>query len=195
VLAVVLFRPFPADVPPYGDRLELTAPWFSFDRSRVRILCSTQGAGNVPVYEFYCEPCNTLFNFYSKTVRTAEDSPVCPRCRGCLQKRVTGFSVLERTRSVKSLEDLPFNQQRLSDGMQKFMAEHERLREEDPARADGMMKKFSRWLGGVYLEEDKKRAMQRVLDSDDPLAQKIDALESLAGESDEPRRDENLYEY
>ncbi len=149
----------------------------------------------MPVYEFYCEPCNTLFSFYSKTVRSSKDNPVCPRCSGCLQKRVSSFSVVDRSRSVKSLEDLPFNQQRLSDGMQKFRAEHERLQDEDPARAAGMMKKFSRWLGGVHLAEDKKRAMERVIDSDESLEQKIDALESLAGEGDEPRRDENLYEY
>jgi len=149
----------------------------------------------VPVYEFYCEPCNTLFNFYSKTVRSSGDSPVCPRCSGSLQKRVTSFSVLERSKSVKSLEDLPFNQQRLADGMKKFRAEHERLSDEDPVRAASMMKKFSRWMGNVHLEEDKKRAMQRVIDSDDPLEQKIDALESLAGEGDGPRCDEQLYEY
>jgi hypothetical protein len=103
--------------------------------------------------------------------------------------------VIERSKSVKSLEDLPFNQQRLADGMKKFRAEHERLHDEDPARAASMMKKFSRWMGNVHLEQDKKRAMQRVIDSDDSLAQKIDALESLTSADDEPRRDEHLYEY
>ena len=149
----------------------------------------------MPVYEFYCEPCNTLFSFYSKTVRSSDDSPVCPRCSGCLQKRVTSFSVIERSRSVNSLENLPFNQQRLADGMQKFRAEHERLQDEDPKRAASMMKKFSRWMGNVHLEEDKKKAMQRVLDSDDSLADKINELESLTRDDDEPQRDEHLYEY
>ena len=150
----------------------------------------------MPLYEFHCEPCNTLFSFYSKTIRSSADSPVCPRCGGGLRKRVTSFSVLERSRNVQSLEKLPFNQQRLADGMQKFRAEHERLRDEDPARAAGMLKKFSRWLGGAHLEEDKKRAMQRVLESDDSLAQKIDALESLShADDDGPVRDEHLYEY
>jgi putative FmdB family regulatory protein len=149
----------------------------------------------VPVYEFYCEPCNTLFSFYSKTIRSSEDSPLCPRCGGGLHKRVSSFSVVERSKGVQSLENLPFNQQRLADGMQKFRAEHERLRDENPARAEGMMKNFSRWLGGAHLEEDKKRAMQRVLDSDDPLAQKIDVLESLTRADDEPVCDEHLYEY
>jgi putative FmdB family regulatory protein len=154
----------------------------------------------MPVYEFYCEPCHTIFSFYSKTVRSSKDNPVCPRCSGDLKKRVTGFSVLESSKRVRSLEDLPFNQQRLTDGMKKFRAEHERIQDENPARAAGMMKNFSRWLGNVHLEEDKKRAMQRVLDSEGSLEQKFCELESLAGEGDEPqldepRRDEHLYEY
>jgi len=149
----------------------------------------------VPVYEFFCEPCNTLFNFYSKTARSSADCPVCPRCGGELHKRVTAFSVVERSRSVKSLEDLPFNQKRLADGMQKFRAEHARLRDEDPARAATMLKKFSRWLGGVHLEEDRKRALQRVLESGTTDEQKVEALESLTRPEDEPERDQHLYEY
>lgn len=149
----------------------------------------------MPVYEFFCTPCNRRFNFYSKTVRASEDSPACPRCGGSLQKRVTSFSVLERSRAKKSLEDLPFNQQRLADGMKKFRAEHARLREENPARADAMMKKFSRWMGGVHLEEDRKRALQRVLESDTPDEKKMDELESLARAENEPELDEHLYEF
>lgn len=149
----------------------------------------------MPVYEFFCEPCNTLFSFYSKIVRSSADCPACPRCNGGLHKRVTAFSVVQRSRSVKSLEDLPFNQQRLTDGMNKFRAEHARLRDEDPARAATMLKKFSRWLGGVHLEEDRKRALQCVLESDETDEQKVEALESLTRAVDEPERDEHLYEY
>jgi len=149
----------------------------------------------MPVYEFFCEPCNTVFNFYSRTVRSSEDRPACPRCGGTLRKRVTAFSVVERSRGKKSLEDLPVNQQRLADGMKKFRAEHARLRDENPARADAMMKKFSRWLGGVHLEEDRKRALQRVLESDEPDEQTVKEIESLARAADEPERDGHFYEF
>ncbi|MBM4311274.1 MAG: zinc ribbon domain-containing protein [Deltaproteobacteria bacterium] len=149
----------------------------------------------MPVYEFFCESCNTIFSFYSKIVRSSADCPACPRCNGGLHKRVTAFSVVERSRSKKTLDQMPFNQQRLADGMKKFRAEHERLRDENPARAEAMMKKFSRWLGGVHLEEDRKRALQRVLDSDGTDEQKVEALESLTRAADEPERDEHLYEY
>jgi len=149
----------------------------------------------MPVYEFFCEPCNRLFNFYSKTVRSSGDCPACPRCGATLHKRVTAFSVVERSHGKKSLEDLPFNQQRLADGMKKFKAEHERLRDENPARAEAMRKKFSRWLGNVHLEEDRKRALQRVLESDVPAADKMDEFASFAREDDEPEHDDHLYEF
>ncbi|MDH3358296.1 MAG: zinc ribbon domain-containing protein, partial [Desulfobacteraceae bacterium] len=34
----------------------------------------------MPIYEFYCEDCNTLFNFFSKTVNTTK-KPKCPKCK------------------------------------------------------------------------------------------------------------------
>ncbi|MCK4728291.1 MAG: zinc ribbon domain-containing protein, partial [Desulfobacterales bacterium] len=34
----------------------------------------------MPIYEFYCEDCNTIFNFFSRSVNTTKRPP-CPRCK------------------------------------------------------------------------------------------------------------------
>ena len=34
----------------------------------------------MPIYEFYCQQCNTVYNFFSKTVNT-EKTPYCPTCK------------------------------------------------------------------------------------------------------------------
>ncbi|MDX2440275.1 MAG: zinc ribbon domain-containing protein, partial [Desulfobacterales bacterium] len=34
----------------------------------------------MPIYEFYCRDCNTLFNFFSKTINTIK-MPKCPKCK------------------------------------------------------------------------------------------------------------------
>ncbi|MDH3798752.1 MAG: zinc ribbon domain-containing protein, partial [Desulfobacterales bacterium] len=34
----------------------------------------------MPIYEFYCEDCNTIFNFFSKSVNTTK-TPKCPNCK------------------------------------------------------------------------------------------------------------------
>ncbi|MGD2029649.1 MAG: zinc ribbon domain-containing protein, partial [Desulfobacterales bacterium] len=34
----------------------------------------------MPIYEFYCRDCNTIFNFFSKTINTTK-KPKCPKCK------------------------------------------------------------------------------------------------------------------
>ncbi|MDP3283707.1 MAG: zinc ribbon domain-containing protein, partial [Desulfobacterales bacterium] len=34
----------------------------------------------MPIYEFYCQDCNTIYNFFSKSVNTKK-SPNCPMCK------------------------------------------------------------------------------------------------------------------
>jgi len=33
----------------------------------------------MPIYEFYCEPCHTIYNFFSRSVNTGK-RPACPKC-------------------------------------------------------------------------------------------------------------------
>ncbi|XCN71926.1 MAG: FmdB family zinc ribbon protein [Candidatus Electrothrix aestuarii] len=33
----------------------------------------------MPIYEFYCQDCNTIFNFFSSRINT-EKRPDCPKC-------------------------------------------------------------------------------------------------------------------
>jgi putative FmdB family regulatory protein len=50
----------------------------------------------VPIYEFYCVDCHTVFNFLSRTVNTTK-RPACPRCgRPELERRVSRFAVSRR---------------------------------------------------------------------------------------------------
>src|SRR5512145_1150123 len=47
----------------------------------------------MPVYEFYCAECHTIFNFLSRRVNT-EKRPDCPRCgRPELERQVSSFAV------------------------------------------------------------------------------------------------------
>jgi putative FmdB family regulatory protein len=47
----------------------------------------------VPVYEFYCCDCHTIFNFLSRQVNT-EKRPSCPKCgRPELERQVSPFAV------------------------------------------------------------------------------------------------------
>jgi putative FmdB family regulatory protein len=46
----------------------------------------------MPIYEFYCNDCNTIFNFFSKTVNTSK-KPKCPKCKAkTLSRQMSAFA-------------------------------------------------------------------------------------------------------
>ena len=50
----------------------------------------------MPIYEFYCPGCNTLFNFFSRRVNIGS-RPDCPKCRKPgLQRQVSLFAATGR---------------------------------------------------------------------------------------------------
>ena len=40
----------------------------------------------MPIYEFYCRKCNTVYNFFSRSANT-EKVPLCPHCQTVRLKR------------------------------------------------------------------------------------------------------------
>ena len=47
----------------------------------------------MPIYEFYCKDCHTIFNFFSRTVNT-EKQPACPKCaRPELERKMSVFAI------------------------------------------------------------------------------------------------------
>lgn len=47
----------------------------------------------MPIYEFYCSPCNTVFSFFSAAVDT-RSSPACPKCkRPGLERKPSTFAL------------------------------------------------------------------------------------------------------
>jgi len=159
----------------------------------------------MPIYEFYCEKCHTIFNFFSRTVNVKKE-PVCPECEGPLQRQVSMFSCLSKTKDMKGPEDLPIDEAKLEKAMSRLTADAERLNEEDPRQAADLMRKFSE-MTGVHLGDGMQEALRRVEAGEDPEtieAEMGDILEnedpfSLEGggkrqKSKTPRRDETLYE-
>ena len=61
----------------------------------------------MPIYEFYCSDCNTLFNFFSARIDT-RSTPPCPRCdRKRLERRPARFATLKH--QGDSAEEDPFS--------------------------------------------------------------------------------------
>jgi putative FmdB family regulatory protein len=125
-----------------------------------------KGAG-MPVYEFYCEQCNTIFNFYSRSVNTSKQ-PVCPRCKEVkLRRFLSSFSVLRQGPEGDSAGSTSFDEKRMEDAMGMLAKEAENIDEDDPKQAAHVMRKLSE-ISGLNLGRGMKEAIERMEAGEDP---------------------------
>ena len=120
----------------------------------------------MPVYEFFCKKCNTLFNFFSKTINPAKQ-PLCPKCSGNLKKQVSTFACVDSSRKESGSEKIPFDEKKLEKIMGRLEAETANINEEDPRQAADLMKKFSD-MAGIKLGKGMEEAIGRMEAGEDP---------------------------
>jgi putative FmdB family regulatory protein len=122
---------------------------------------------DVPIYEFYCSGCNTIFNFFSGRINT-EKRPVCPRCgKGLLDRVISGFSVL---RGAKQQEDMPMpelDEAKLGKAMSLMEKEAGNMTEDDPGQAGHFMRKVCD-TAGIDLGPGMDEALRRMEAGEDP---------------------------
>jgi len=138
----------------------------------------------MPIYEFYCADCHTLFNFFSKSVNTSKQ-PACPRCgRRKLERQVSLFSMSTgRSEGESEMDDLPIDETKMASAMESLAGEAEKINEDDPRQAAQLMRKFSK-MTGVRFGEGMEAAMERMEAGDDPEA--IEAEMGDVLETEEP---------
>jgi putative FmdB family regulatory protein len=162
----------------------------------------------MPIYEFYCKQCNTIFNFFSRSINTTK-TPKCPRCKtGSLSRQMSAFAVTGRAKEDSEMEDLPFDESKMEQAMQMLAGEAEKINEDDPRQAAGLMRKLTD-MTGMELGTGMEEALSRMEKGEDPEqieAEMGDLLESedpfqLTGKKgartlrrQQPRRDETLYD-
>ena len=162
----------------------------------------------MPIYEFYCDDCNTIFNFYSKTINTSK-RPKCPKCKTkVLDRQMSAFAITGRAREEGDPDELPVDEEKMERAMQMLAGEAERIDENDPKQAADLMRRLTTMTGlelGSGMEEALRR-MERGEDPDQIEAEMGDMLENedpfqLSGKKRPrsgwraaPRRDETLYD-
>ena len=163
----------------------------------------------MPIYEFYCEDCNTIFTFFSRTVNTSK-KPKCPRCKTrTLQRRMSAFAVTGRAKEDNDADELPVDESKMEQAMHMLAGEADKINEDDPRQAADLMRKLSD-MTGMQLGAGMEEALSRMESGEDPEkieAEMGDLLESedpflLPGKKGSagsarrkaPRRDDTLYE-
>ena len=141
----------------------------------------------MPLYEFYCEPCHTVFTFRSQRVDTAT-VPACPVCGRKLAREVSSFAhIVKGKNSAEPAED-----GEAASRMDRVMAQMgERLQsldddDADPREAVKVMKELAS-AGGMTFNKEVREAMARIEAGEDP--EKIDEEFSEVFETDNPFAD------
>lgn len=137
----------------------------------------------MPIYEFYCEACNTLFNFFSKSVNTTR-IPKCPKCKATdLERRMSAFAVTGRAKETDGGENLPFDESKMEKAMEMMAREAEKINEDDPRQAANLMRRMTD-MTGIELGAGMQEALSRMEAGEDP-----DTIEAEMGdimENEEP---------
>ncbi|RJQ44491.1 MAG: zinc ribbon domain-containing protein [Nitrospiraceae bacterium] len=162
----------------------------------------------MPIYEFYCEKCNTIYNFFSRTINT-EKVPDCPHCKNVkLSRKVSMFASLSNKK--EGGEDDPmanFDEAKMEKAMAMLEKEAGSLNEDDPRQAARLMRKLTD-ATGLSMGPGMEEAMRRLERGEDPEqieAEMGDLIEKeepfimegkgkKGGSKPKPKVDEELYE-
>ena len=142
----------------------------------------------MPIYEFYCADCHTLFNFFSATVDT-RTRPACPRCqRPRLERRPARFATLKHGGDSEPDPFSDLDEERLAGVMESMMGDIEGMEEnEDPRQLARLFRKFGD-ASGLEFGPRMEEMMRRLEAGEDP-----DRLEEEMG--DDFEEDESLDEF
>lgn len=164
----------------------------------------------MPIYEYYCENCHTIYNFFSLSTNPSK-APACPRChRPDMEKRVSAFAVLRRQG-----EDVPdfmdeMDDERMEQALESLAGEMERVGDTDnPKTMAHFMRRLINMTGvemGPKME-DILRKMDAGMDpedledelgeideeDDDALGEFVKLKKKVRSLRERPRKDETLY--
>lgn len=163
----------------------------------------------MPIYEFYCKPCNTIYKFFSLTVNT-EKIPQCPVCGNPdLERRVSLFATISSRKEESAGDDnMPdIDESRMEKAMAILAREADKINEDDPRQAAQLMRKLSEATGlkmGAGMEEALTRLekgedpeqieaeMGDLLEGEDPFL--LEAKKTISRQRNKPKKDDTLYD-
>lgn len=162
----------------------------------------------MPIYEFFCQDCNTIFNFFSRRINT-DRVPECPKCGRELKKLLSSFATVGKAKEPGD-DSLPpgFDESNMGRALADMAREAETVNQEDPKAMARLMRRFTEKTG-LALNENMEKALSRLEAGEDP-----EQIESEMGEilgdddalpfafklgakgrrSKKPLHDETLYE-
>lgn len=147
----------------------------------------------MPIYEFYCGDCHTIYSFFARRVDT-ETIPPCPKHTGHKLKRQMSRFAISRGRSETPEADaggMPdMDDEKMEQAMMQLAGEAEGLNEDDPQAMARMMRRLMETTG-MRMGEGMEEAIRRMEAGEDPdkveeeLGDVLDSEEPFGSDSAE----------
>ncbi len=136
----------------------------------------------MPIYEFYCSKCDTIYNFFSRTINT-DKKPKCPKCRNVkLKRKVSIFAAISGGKGEEAQGDMPqFDEARMEKAMSMLASEAAGLKEDDPKQAALLMRKLTD-ATGLKMGSGMEEALARMERGEDPEKIEAEMGDLLEGE-------------
>ncbi len=162
----------------------------------------------MPIYEFCCDKCNTVYKFFSRSVNT-EKVPNCPSCKDVqLKRQISLFATVSGKKEDNTDANMPpIDEARMERAMSMLAKEADKINEDDPRQAANLMRKLSDATGlkmGAGMEEALSRLergedpekieqeMGYIFESEEPFS--LEDKGKKSGRKTKPKIDETLYE-
>ena len=141
----------------------------------------------MPLYEFYCEPCHTVFTFRSARVDTVT-VPRCPRCGKGWKREVSPFAHIVSGAAQEGPGDEAAGADRMEQAAERLGERLQALDDDgaDPREAVRIMRELAS-AGGLHFNKEVREAMARIEAGEDP--EKIDETFSEVFDTDNPFAD------
>ncbi len=121
----------------------------------------------MPIYEFYCDQCNVVFNFLSSRVNTSK-IPDCPRCgKPEMSKQISTFATIGKAKDESEDPFVGFDESKMENAFESLMKEAGNVNEDDPRQMASLMRKFTSQTG-MQLGDSMEEALSRMESGEDP---------------------------
>jgi putative FmdB family regulatory protein len=143
----------------------------------------------MPIYEFYCIDCHTIFNFLSRSANTRK-RPKCPKCdRPKLDRKMSRFAISkQRSETEEGEEGMPdFSEAQMERMLAEMEHEADGMNEDDPRQMARLMRKLQDGAG-LPMSDAMEEAIRRMEQGEDPdkideeMGDLLDSDDALFGE-------------
>ncbi len=138
----------------------------------------------MPIYEFYCRRCDTIYNFFSRRINT-EKIPYCPKCRTVkLKRQMSLFAKIsgkEEGGAGGEGDMPPLDEAKMEQAMALLAREADKINEDDPRQAAMLMRKLTD-ATGISMGEGMEEALSRMEKGEDPDRIEEEMGDLLTGE-------------